>query len=371
MEAIISYILSWVRGWNVDPRAGLFLGLAYAAAFTYIFVRARRNYMALPELAECAPQPTPPDCMVVIPARNEEAVIGRAVRSLPPDSVIVIDDESEDKTAREAESAGAGVFRVPALPRGAFGKPYACAAGARAVNSKWIMFADADTWYEDGILESLIYAAEMNGLSFISVHLQMECESLAEHILTPFCQALFFAAINPRKCPEGAFDGHCILVRRDAYAFIGGHTSGLTFLVDDLKLALLAQRHRMKLGLARTSSLGHARFQEGWKGLWEGLPRISFKYTHLPSGQGFVVLFSILLSALWLPMVAFTYSGGWPLVAVGLAVLPLLLLLSWYRSPIRVLLAPFAFYFMLPILGHVLYCILAKHRVSWKGREVS
>lgn len=371
MEAITSYILGWVRGWNVDPRASLVLTLVYAAAFTYIFARARRNYVALPELAECAPQPTAPDCMVVIPARNEGNVIGRAVRSLPPDTVIVIDDESEDQTAREAETAGAGVFRIPALPRGAFGKPYACAAGARAVTSKWIMFADADTWYEDGILESLIYAAEMNNLSFISVHLQMECESLAEHILTPFCQALFFAAINPRKCPEGAFDGHCILVRRDAYEFIGGHSSGLAFLVDDLKLALLAQRHRMKLGLARTAQLGHARFHAGWKGLWEGLPRAAFKYTHLPSGQGVVVLFSVLLSALWLPIVALAYAGGWPLVAVALVILPLVVLLTWYRSPIRVLLAPLAFYAMLPILGHVLYCILATHRVSWKGREVS
>lgn len=371
MEAILSYILRWIRGWNIDPGAGLILGLGYVAVFTYVFVRARRNYMALPELAECAPQATPPDCMVVIPARNEELVIGRAVRSLPPDTVIVIDDGSTDKTGREAEDAGAGVHRVPALPRGAVGKPYACMVGARAVTTKWIMFADADTWFEDGILESLIHAAEMNNLSFISVHLQMECESFAEHILTPYCQALFFSAINPRKCPEGAFDGHCILVRRDAYEFIGGHSSGLTFMVDDLKLALLAQRHRMKLGLARTSRLAHARYHNDWKGLWEGIARNAYKYTLLPSGQGMVILLAVLLTALWLPVIAFTYSGGWPFVAVTLLLLPFVLLMPWYRSPIRVLLAPLAFYAMLPMVGHALYCVLSTHQVSWKGREVS
>jgi hypothetical protein len=233
------------------------------------------------------------------------------------------------------------------------------------------LFADADTWYEDGILESLIYAAEMNNLSFISLHPQMECESIAEHILTPYCEALFFAAVNPRKCPEGAFDGRCVLVRKDAYDFIGGHASGLTFLVDDLKLAMLAQRHRMKLGLARTSRLGHSRYHTGWSGLWEGIARNSFKFTLLPSGQGFIVLLIVLLAALWLPAVGMAYSGGAPLLAVLLLLLPFLVLVTWYRSPIRVLLAPLAFYAMLPMIGHALYCVVSSHRVYWKDREVS
>ena len=118
----------------------------------------------------------------------------------------------------------------------------------------------------------------------------MEFESVAEHILTPYCQALYFAAVNPRLCPEGAFDGHCILVRREAYEFIGGHASNSTFLVDDLKLALLAQRHRMKLGLARTSRLAHARFHHGWSGMWEGLARNGFKLSLLPVSIWLVTL---------------------------------------------------------------------------------
>ena len=40
--------------------------------------------------------------MVVIPARNEEGLIGNAVSSLPPDTVIVVDDFSADKTAEVA-----------------------------------------------------------------------------------------------------------------------------------------------------------------------------------------------------------------------------------------------------------------------------
>ncbi|GAB4193327.1 MAG: glycosyltransferase family 2 protein [Roseiflexaceae bacterium] len=54
---------------------------------------------------------------VIIPARNEAASIGRVVRGVleqcPDAEVLVIDDASTDRTAQEAESAGARVIRRP------------------------------------------------------------------------------------------------------------------------------------------------------------------------------------------------------------------------------------------------------------------
>ena len=49
--------------------------------------------------------------------------IGAAVRSLPPDSVIVVDDFSEDKTAEEARDAGAGVLPAPQPPMARWANP--------------------------------------------------------------------------------------------------------------------------------------------------------------------------------------------------------------------------------------------------------
>lgn len=359
-----------LREWRVDPAIGLVAGLAYAILLSLVFIRARRNFLALPELAPCTPQEKPPDCMVVIPARNEEGVIGRAVRSLPEDSVIVVDDESTDGTAKEAEEAGAGVLRAPVLPRGAVGKAFACSAGARAIRSKWILFSDADTWYEEGIVESLLYAAEANQLSFVSVHLKVAPESFPELLLAPYAQALFFTGIDPRKCPEGAFHGTCILVRREAYEFIGGHGASLTFLVDDVKLALLALRHRMKIGLARTSELGFARFHKGWAGLWEGIARNSFRYTLLSGTQSTLVAIAAVLGMLWLPMAAVAYLANLRWLALAIALLPVALMTPWYGSPVRALLAPVAVYAMLPMLGNALYHVLTSARVSWKGRDI-
>jgi glycosyltransferase involved in cell wall biosynthesis len=59
-----------------------------------------------------------PRVIVIIPALNEEDAIGGVVRAvkqvLPETPVLVIDDHSDDRTARVAEDAGADVVRLPA-----------------------------------------------------------------------------------------------------------------------------------------------------------------------------------------------------------------------------------------------------------------
>jgi len=58
-----------------------------------------------------------PRLMVIVPALNEEAAIGKVVadvKAVVPDvPVFVIDDHSEDATALFAEQAGANVIRLP------------------------------------------------------------------------------------------------------------------------------------------------------------------------------------------------------------------------------------------------------------------
>src|SRR5438132_9290647 len=98
---------------------------------------SRRNYKILAEIGKLGGATEvnagAVDCMVVIPARNEEGNIAEAVRSLPPDTVIVVDDFSNDNTAEEARRAGAGVLPAPMPVEGALGKSNACMEGARVL----------------------------------------------------------------------------------------------------------------------------------------------------------------------------------------------------------------------------------------------
>ena len=127
----------------------MYLGEAIllAVAMLVVAMKARISYLRLPNLPPATNKQSP-DITVVIPARNEEATIARAVESFPGVPVIVVNDASSDSTASVARKAGALVIDAPPLPAGALGKPNACQAGAAAVHSRWLLFVDADTWYE-------------------------------------------------------------------------------------------------------------------------------------------------------------------------------------------------------------------------------
>ncbi len=81
---------------------------------------------------------------VVIPALNEEEPIGNVVREVAstgmPNEIIVVDNQSTDRTAESAHEAGA---QVVTAPRG-YGR--ACAAGVAAVRPECdvIVFLDGD-----------------------------------------------------------------------------------------------------------------------------------------------------------------------------------------------------------------------------------
>lgn len=106
---------------------------------------------------------------VVIPAHNEEALLGAtieaiqaafaSVRGAGPFEIVVVDDDSTDRTAAVAEAAGARV--VPAKVR-----QIAAArnAGARAARGEWLIFVDADTLLPASTLQDTL-AALRDGVS--------------------------------------------------------------------------------------------------------------------------------------------------------------------------------------------------------------
>ena len=337
-----------------------------------LLVRSWRNLHALPKLP-LSSSAEPPDCMVVIPARNEASCIARAVSSLPHDSVIVVDDHSTDATAEEARKAGAGVLPAPQLPHGAVGKSHACMIGARVLTSRWVLFADADTWYEAGFLDSAVAGAAAGGLDLLSIHLTPAPQSLAEHLLAPYLSALFFSAANPRRNPVAVFSGRCLLVRREAYEFVGGHAPILKHLSEDVKLAALAQRHRLKISVARAGKLGHVRLYTGWRGIWRGVVRDALRVAQLNPGFGVVILLTALCAALWIPALAWMWMEGHRVAAEVLAFVLLVLLAPWYGTwfgVLRVLLTPFAIYAAIPFLLHGALGSLSSRRITWKGRII-
>jgi len=358
------------------PDLPLSVWVAAGAAVVYFifFSIAWSNYRSLASLqarkGSAETEISEADCMVVIPARNEEMNIARAVTSLPHDTVIVVDDHSEDRTAEVARKAGAGVLPAPPLPRNGFGKANACAAGVRPLTSRWVLFADADTHFEPGFLSAAVADAEAKGLSLVSYHLDPEYRTFAENVLIPYARALVFCGANPKGHFSALFTGHCLLARREAYNFLGTHIAIVTHLVEDVKLPALAERHRLKMAIARAPGWGTRRMYAGFRGIYRGIERHAFRFMVVSSMIGILILLVAFWAALWLPLLAWLcWDRQW--IAAGIfALLPMMALRPWYPNWLRALFAPLAIYGLLPALLRGLTSAIRGKAIVWKGRTV-
>ena len=353
---------------EIDP--SLWAAGALTLALAVLFALGRFRHNSLPAIPGIGPPGSLPDCMVVIPARNEEAQIGRAVRSLPHDTVIVVDDHSTDQTATIAREAGAGVLSAPELPRKGLGKANACAFGARALTSRWVLFTDADTWFEANFLHSAVAYAEANSLSLLSIYLDPECRGFAEQTLVPYTRALTFAGFGMTRDRRGLFRGQCLLVQREAYIFIGGHEAVLTHMAEDVRLTVAAERHRLKIGIARAPGLGHVRLYQGYRGIRNGIKRFGFRFMAVKSGIGIMALVAGFSATLWLPVLVWLLGDRQWLAAGLFACVPTVVLAAWYPARSKAVLAPLALYWILPALMSSFIAAFFGRTVEWKGRKV-
>lgn len=335
---------------------------------------SRWQYLRLPELAPVR-DATAEDHVVIIPARNEEAVIDRAVRSFPRSPVIVVDDNSEDATASAARRAGAEVVQAAPLPPHWKGKPHACWTGASASQSKWILFADADTWYEPEFLPTLLEQAARSQLLAASVFPRQVYGSLAEHILMPYAFGLYFAgvnagAVNDPMRSEALANGQCLLFRRDAYSFLGGHRAVAASVIEDVDLARALKRHRMKARVFRSERLARVRMYDSFASLWRGFEKNSFRFLRANPRTGLLVIAASIAMTSWLPVLAALWWAGLKREAFLFALAPALAWRPWYGSWLKSLTAPAAIYgFQLIALSAMVKHILGL-TTSWKGRRV-
>ncbi|HEV8042187.1 MAG TPA: glycosyltransferase [Bryobacteraceae bacterium] len=227
------------------------IGAASLAVWIYLLV-ARGGFwlvrMApIPKLA--APEKS---VVVVIPARNEEAVVGRAIESIINQDysgslhIILVDDHSEDATVAAAGThERLSIIEAGPLPKGWTGKLWAVSEGlkrASELNPGYILLTDADIVHAPSNIAGLVARAEAGGLDLVSYMVKLECKTLAERALIP-AFVFFFLKLYPpawiarrdRKTAGAA--GGCMLIRPAALERIGGIEAIHGQLIDDCALA--------------------------------------------------------------------------------------------------------------------------------------
>ncbi|HEX2048573.1 MAG TPA: glycosyltransferase family 2 protein [Acidimicrobiales bacterium] len=254
------------------------------------------------------PNPAAPaiDVRVVVPARNEAAVIAGCVAALLPQAteVVVVDDSSWDRTAELAAAAGARVVRLEdGPPRGWLGKPRACVAGAEGAGTEWLAFVDADVVLSASALATMAAATRSTSTSIVG---GLECRSFWERLLLPELGLV----LTQEGFPPGFASGQCFLVRRDHYEAVGGHGHPAVrgSVVDDRDLALALGGHDPRLA----PKLMTARMYSGWSELRAGLTKNSAALHASPASHLAWLLAPVASRRPWAAMVV---SAGGRLVA--------------------------------------------------------
>jgi hopene-associated glycosyltransferase HpnB len=243
----------------------LSLAIASTALSIWLYlVLARGAFWRASVRDDREPVPEPhswPGLAVVMPARDEAAVIAESLRSLFNQdypgrfSVILVDDQSRDGTVevatRSAASAAAThrltLLSGQVLPVGWSGKVWAMKQGidhaqSAPESSEYLLLTDADIAFSNDALRRLVARANAGRYVLTSLMVKLRCESLPERGLIPafvfFFQMLYpFSWVNQPDGKTAAAAGGCMLVRRDALQAAGGVEAIGGSLVDDCALA--------------------------------------------------------------------------------------------------------------------------------------
>ncbi len=281
------------------------------------------NLATMPRLGSgTRPEAWEPEVAVLVPARDEERTIERCVRSLlgqawPNLRVFVCDDGSRDGTSAILARLRDEHLRLTVIagsepPPGWSGKAWACAQLAEAAqDADVLVFVDADTWHEPGMIGAVLATMEREGLGMLSAVPRQELGSAWERWTVPVIPWALVTHLSPALArtlgasfAAGAV-GQVLAFRRQAYEGLGGHGAVRGAAAEDMAFARLATRKGLRWAVGSAHEVSRCRMYRSREEAFAGLEKNLF-----PALGGRAVPF--VLAWTWLLRVF-----AWPWVAAG------------------------------------------------------
>jgi glycosyltransferase involved in cell wall biosynthesis len=376
----------------IDPR--LILGLTAAGSsflVALVFLAAMRRSM-------WRPPPRPKGIAravtvsVIMPARDEERDIGRAIESILAQQdvaleIIVVNDHSSDRTGSIADAAALADGRIkvihnPALPPGWLGKCNAMQHATLLATGEILLFSDADIIYQTSCIATALAELERLDLDFLSLFPRMDSISLWENIVVPtFVGGLAILAtpgIEDPESSEALAAGAFLMVRAPAFQAIGGFEPIRGEMADDVALARLLKSKGYRVGFRFAPDLLHVRIYKSNRHAFWGMTK---NVLIAIEGRLWLAPFVMILPmfAFWTPLycaIAGFIESDVSLTVVGAAgyIIPYASMWSGRRlfpfHPLKALLYPLVVVPVFCCMARALYLYLIRGEVAWRGRSI-
>ena len=373
------------------------LGLLLAAIWLVLVLQLMLHFAEVADLTQ--PEWNPPkdaampSLTIVVPARNEQAEIEPALRSLlqlkyPQYEVIAVNDRSTDHTGQIMERLAAEpsaqsrlrVIHVQELPSGWLGKVHAMWMGAQQVRSEWLLFTDADCVFApDTVLRAMHYVMK-TGADHLVLFPTAHMKSLGEQMMIAFPQVMSNFAVRPWKVRDpnardhigvGAFN----LLRRTAYEAIGTYEKLRLEVVDDVKLGEAIKKSGLRQDVVFGPGLVTLRWAVGAAGVVANLEKNLFAF--LQFRIALVLLVCATTSFLCiLPFAGLIFAAGWARAGFAVAVAMIAIAYAYTgrymaSSPLLFLTCPIAAIVFAYATLQSAFIALRDGAVTWRGTKYS
>jgi glycosyltransferase involved in cell wall biosynthesis len=338
-----------------------------------------------------------PSLTIVVPARNEEAEIEEALRSLlqldyPQYQVVAVNDRSTDRTGEIMERLAADsaaqnklrVVHVRELPTGWLGKVHAMWLGAQQAGlqfkPEWLLFTDADCVFAPDSLRRAMHYALQTGADHLVLFPTAHMHTLGERMMISFPQVMSSFAMRPWKVRDpnardhmgvGAFN----LVRRTAYETIGTYEKLRLEVVDDIKLGEAIKKSGLHQDVVFGPGLVTLRWAVGAAGVVANLEKNLFAFLQFRIALVLAVCATTSFLCIG-PFAGFFLAAGWARAPFALAIALIAIAYTYAgrymaSSPLLFLTCPIAAIVFAYATLQSAFIALRDGAVTWRGTKYS
>lgn len=335
-----------------------------------------------------------PNISIVIPVRDEENNISTLLdslkmQSLQPEQVIVVDDESSDRTVEVASEYDVQINTKEWDQKKLYliGKTAACYRGAKEAKGDLLIFIDADTYFdhEDSLQDIIIEFEKYHFSGLFTLQPYHHTVKFYEKLSAPM-NMIVAAGLNSftpmkTKIKDGGAFGPFLMCSAEEYRLTGGHKKILDSHLDNFMLTKLYQAQSLPVyNVGGKGSVSFRMYPDGpkqWLLGWSKSIANGSAHTHplVMSAIGTWISGGFILPGL-IGLAAYLNAPVWTVILSAFYIFYAAQFLWLARKVGRFPVWLFAIYPILLVAFVIVFTwssiqVHILHSVLWRGRKIS